>query len=406
MPRANPALFWDLFGKSGHPVRTTISEVGPLLLSRILDLNDTQESVLTLIFKIADDQGLLLLDLKDLRSLLAWVSENASELRDEYGAMASASIGAIQRSVITLEEIGGSQFFAEPALKIEHLMQRDFSGLGVISVLDATSLINTPRLYATFLLWMLSEVYEQLPEIGDCDRPRFVFFFDEAHLLFNGAPDSLIEKIEQVVRLIRSKGVGVYFVTQHPLDVPDRVLSQLGNRVQHALRAFTPSDQKAVKTAAQTFFQNPSFKTEDAITQLSVGEALVSVLDPQGKPTMVERTWIAPPTSLIGPLSAARREELIRISPMNSLYGTTIDRESAFEVLKKRREDADSTEEKSRSEKASGSGLFDMLFKSTSKRQSVAEALFKSVMRSIGSSVGREISRGVLGSVMGNRRSR
>ncbi len=400
--RGNPVLFWDIFGKSGHPVRTTVSEVGPLLMSRILDLNDTQESVLTLIFKIADDQGLLLLDLKDLRAIIAWVSENASELRDEYGAMATASIGAIQRSLITLEEMGGEQFFGEPALKISHFMQRDFSGCGVISILDATRLIQTPRLYAAFLLWFLSETYENLDEVGDLDKPRFAFFFDEAHLLFNDIPEALLDKIEQIVRLIRSKGVGVYFVTQHPLDIPDRVLSQLGNRVQHALRSFTPSDQKAVKTAARTFRQNPALDTEEAITQLAVGEALVSTLDLQGTPSIVERILIAPPSSQIGAISAERRQSAIASSPIAGMYEQALDRESAFEVLKKKK--SDEQPEAQQSKKDSEGGFFSSIFKSNSRRQSPAEALLKSVLRSVGSTIGREITRGILGSVSKNSR--
>jgi uncharacterized protein len=400
-PRGNPAAFWDLLGKNGLPVRTTISEIGPLLMARMLNLNDTQEAVLALVFKIADDQSLALLDIKDLRALLTWVNENASELRDEYVAMAKATLGAIQRSLITLEEIGGDSFFAEPALNIKHLMQRDFSGQGVISILDATDLINTPRLYATFLLWLLSEIYEELDEVGDATQPRFVFFFDEAHLLFREAPTPLLEKIEQIVRLIRSKGVGVYFATQHPQDVPDRVLSQLGNRFQHALRAFTPSDQKAVKTAAQTFFQNPNLNTEEVISQLAVGEALISVLDLQGKPTMVERTLVIPPSSQIGPIRAERREQIIQSSPMSETYKTTVDRESAYEILKKRRADGQATLKKETEEKEGG--FFSSIFKSSGKRQGAGEALVKSILRSIGSTLGREISRGILGTIGGKR---
>ena len=400
-PRGNPVVFWDLFGKSGHPVRTTVSEVGPLLMARMLNLNDTQEAVLALVFKIADDQQLALLDIKDLRALLTWVNENASQLREDYGAMANASLGAIQRSLITLEEVGGDSFFGEPALNIKHLMQRDFSGQGVISILDATDLINTPRLYAVFLLWLLSEIYEELDEVGDASQPRFVFFFDEAHLLFRDAPAPLLEKIELIVRLIRSKGVGVYFATQHPQDIPDRVLSQLGNRFQHALRAFTPSDLKAVKTAAQTFFQNPNLDTEEVISQLGVGEALISVLDLQGKPTMVERTMVAPPCSKIGPIDAQRREQIIQSSPMNETYKTAVDRESAYEILKKRREDGQADLKKVTEEKEGG--FLSSIFKSSGKRQGAGEALIKSVLRSIGSSLGREISRGILGTIAGKR---
>jgi hypothetical protein len=392
-PTGNPVALWDLYGKTGTPVRATISEIGPLLLSRMLELNDTQESVLNLIFRIADDQGLLLIDLADLRSILSWVSENAKELREEYGAMASASIGAIQRSVLSLEESGGSDFFGEPALNVKHLMQCDFSGRGVISLLDATRLVQSPRLYSMFLLWLLSEVYEALDEVGDLDAPRLAFFFDEAHLLFRDAPPALLEKVEQVVRLIRSKGVGVYFATQHPLDVPDRVLAQLSNRFQHALRAFTPADQKIIRAASETFVPNPALHVQSLLTSLGIGEALVSVLNEQGTPTMVEHCIIAPPESRIGPLSNERRHELISRSPMAATYQERIDRESAAEVLKKRREEsAKAQEEKTGS-------FWSTIFSSSGKRQGAAETLIKSVVRTVGNSLGREITRGILGSI-------
>ncbi|MDH5180732.1 MAG: DUF853 domain-containing protein, partial [Gammaproteobacteria bacterium] len=312
---ACPTVFWDIYGINGHPLRTTISEMGPLLLAALLELNDVQSGVLYAVFRIADDQGLLLLDLKDLKSMLNWVKDNAKSLQTEYGSLPAQSINAIMRALLVLEEQGGEQFFGEPALNLQDLMQIDFSGNGVISILDATQLIHQPRLYSMFLLWLLAELFEQLPEVGDPDKPKLVFFFDEAHLLFDTAPKALLEKIEQVVRLIRSKGVGIYFVTQNPLDVPEEVLGQLGNRVQHALRAFTPRDQKAVKVAAQTFRPKPGVNTEQVITQLGVGEALVSVLDTRGTPTPVERVLIAPPQSRIGPLQGAEREERLQRSP-------------------------------------------------------------------------------------------
>ncbi|PTX99687.1 ATP-binding protein [Verrucomicrobia bacterium LW23] len=335
-PVQNTLLFWDFYGKTGHPVRTTISEMGPLLLGRLFSLNPTQQGVLEMAFRIADDQGLLLLDMKDLRALLAWMGENASDLVTRYGNVTKATLGAIQRSLLSLEGAGGDTFFAEPALAFAHLMQRDANGRGIISVLDATKLMEDARLYTTFLLWLLSDLFEQLPEVGDADRPRLVFFFDEAHLLFKDAPKSLVDKIEQVVRLIRSKGVGVYFVTQNPLDIPESILGQLGNRVQHALRAFTPRDQKAVRTAAETFRQNPKIKAAEVIMELGVGEALVSVLDPEGRPGMVERILCAPPGSKIGPISAEARNAQISGSIVKGLYDNTFDRDSAYEILKRR----------------------------------------------------------------------
>ncbi len=385
-PQGSPVLLWDVFGKTGHPVRTTISEMGPLLLSRLLGLNDTQDGVLHIAFRIADDQGLLLLDLKDLRAMLEWLGENSDEVQKKYGNVHSASIGAIQRRLLVLEEEGGDVFFGEPALRIESILQKDFSGRGVISLLDATTLMNSPRLYGTFLLWLLSELFEELEEIGDPEIPRLVFFFDEAHLLFDDAPKALLQKIEQVVRLIRSKGVGVFFVTQNPLDVPDEVAAQLGNRVQHALRAFTPRDQKAVKAAAETFRQNPELNTLETITNLGVGEALISCLDESGKPGIVERVLVSPPESRIGPLEEEERTALVSRSPLKGVYDKAVDRESAFELLAKRREAAAKEEEKTEAKKGSN-------------RQSVSEAFFKSIARSIGSQVGRQLIRGILGSL-------
>ncbi|KAB2874394.1 MAG: DUF853 family protein [Bauldia sp.] len=331
---AFPVVFWDLFGKEGHPIRTTVSEMGPLLLCRLLDLNDTQEGVVNIAFRIADEEGLLLLDLKDLQSLLAYVAEKAGELTVRYGNVSKASVGAVQRSLLMLEQQGGAFFFGEPALDIAQMMRTTTDGRGVVNILAAATLMQSPRLYATFLLWLLSELFEELPEIGDPEKPRLVFFFDEAHLLFNDAPKALLEKIEQVVRLIRSKGVGVYFVTQNPLDVPDLVLAQMGNRVQHALRAFTPRDIKAVKIAADTFRPNPAFSTFEAITRLGVGEALVSTLEGKGVPSIVERTLMRPPSSRIGTITGEERAAVIAASPVGTIYDKPIDRESAFEMLR------------------------------------------------------------------------
>ena len=333
---AFPVTFWDLLGKQGHPIRTTISEMGPLLLSQLMGLSEAQEGALNIAFRIADDEGLLVLDLKDLRSLLSELAGRGSKLSTDYGNVDRRTVGAIQRRLIVLEEQGGENFFGEPALDIRELMRTTRDGRGVINVLAADQLMQAPQLYSTFLLWLLSELFEELPEIGDPEKPKLVFFFDEAHLLFNDAPDGLLDKVEQVVRLIRSKGVGVYFVTQNPLDVPDTVLAQLGNRIQHALRAFTPRDQKAVRAAAQTFRQNPAFDTEEVITQLGVGEALVSVLDPKGIPTMVERTLIRPPSSQMGPITAKERAPLIKNSAVYGLYDEAVDRESAYELLEKK----------------------------------------------------------------------
>ena len=335
-PDRFPVVFWDVFGEQGHPVRATLSEMGPVLLARLLDLNDVQEGVLNIVFRIADEQGLLLLDLKDLRAMLAMISDNAAELTKHYGNVAPATVGAIQRQLLVLENQGADKFFGEPALSIEDFIRTDRDGRGIINVLAADKLMRSPKLYATFLLWMLSELFETLPEVGDADKPKLVFFFDEAHLLFDSAPKNLMTAIEQVVRLIRSKGVGVYFITQNPLDVPDVVLGQLGNRAQHALRAFTPRDQKAVKAAAETFRQNPAFDTGEVITQLGVGEALVSMLEKGGTPAIVSRSLIAPPGSRVGPITAEERAAVIAASPLRGKYDVTIDRDSAFEVLNRR----------------------------------------------------------------------
>lgn len=393
-PRAVPTLLWDLFGERGHPVRTTMSELGPLLLANILDLNDTQTGILYGCFRIADDQGLLLLDLKDLRALLIWVSDNARTLSKQYGGLPASSLGAIQRRLMVLEQEGAECFFGEPALNLRDLMQKDFSGQGVVSILDATRLMQTPRLYSTFLLWLLSELFETLPEVGDPEQPTLVFFFDEAHLLFDSAPKALLEKIEQLVRLIRSKGVGIYFISQNPLDIPDTVLGQLGNRVQHALRAFTPRDEQAVKAAARTFRANPDFDTQSAITQLGVGEALVSVLDEQGSPTKVEITLICPPESRIGPLSAEERAVRLQASPMAGRYEAVLDRDSAFEMLARRVPKPETTTVKPPPEQAP---------KRASQRDSLLESVAKSTLRSIGSQLGRRLVRGLLGSLLGGR---
>ncbi len=330
---ASPVVFWDLFAEQGHPIRTTITEIGPLLLARMLNLNDTQEGVLSAVFRIADDQGMLLIDFKDLKAMIGYVSEHAAEFKAEYGNLSPASLGAIQRNLLALADQGGDQFFGEPSLNILDFIQTDSNGHGYINILAADKLMNTPKLYATFLLWMLSELFEQLPEVGDMDKPKLVFFFDEAHLLFDNASAALQEKIEQVVRLIRSKGVGIYFVTQNPLDLPESILGQLGNRVQHALRAFTPKDQKAVKTAADTFRANPEFKVEQAITELAVGEALISCLDEQGTPQVVQRAWVMPPYSSFSPISLEQRQTLISQSIVAGIYEKSLDRESAFELL-------------------------------------------------------------------------
>jgi len=395
--KAFPTLFWDLYGELGHPIRTTISEMGPLLLSRLLDLNETQEGVLNIGFKIADDEGLLLLDLKDLRQMMVYLAENSSTIATEYGNVSKSSVGAIQRRLLVLEQQGAEYFFGEPALELSDMMRTTSEGKGVINILSAVKLINSPKLFSTFLLWLLSELFEELPEIGDPEKPRLVFFFDEAHLLFNDAPKALVQKIEQVVRLIRSKGVGVYFVTQSPLDIPDSVLAQLGNRVQHALRAFTPRDQKAVRAVAETFRQNPAFSAKEVITELGVGEALVSTLQKKGVPSIVEQTLIRPPSSRLGPATDKEQKEVIKNSPILGKYDKAIDRKSAYEVLKKRaaqatneaeKENKNSTSKKTRSKKPS------------SKRQSAGEAFLKSAARSIGTALGSKMVRGLLGSLI------
>ena len=396
---SSPTEFWDVFGEQGLPVRSTISEMGPLLLSRLLNLNETQSGVLSIVFKVADDQGLLLLDLKDFRAMLQFIGDNASQLKTTYGNVSAASIGAIQRGLLTLEEQSAERFFGEPALNLDDLMQTNSQGQGVINVLAADKLLQFPKLYTTFLLWLLSELFEQLPEAGDLDKPKLVFFFDEAHLLFNEAPKALLEKIEQVVRLIRSKGVGIYFVTQNPMDIPDVVLGQLGNRVQHALRAFTPKDQKAVKAAAQTFRANPKLDVEKAITELGVGEALVSFLDEKGVPAAVQRGLICPPVSFIGPVAAADRERIVRASLVYGHYQKSVDRESAYERLKAKAAEAPV--------EAPGSDSGSRRTSSAPRgRQpdTMAEAMMKSVARAAGSQMGRSLVRGVLGSLFGGRR--
>jgi DNA helicase HerA-like ATPase len=441
---ACPATLWDVFADStkaqGHPVRATVSDMGPLLLARMLALNETQQGVLQLVFKIADDNGLLLLDLKDLRAMLQYVGDNASQFTTEYGNVSAASIGAIQRGVLQIDEQGGDKFFGEPMLNIADFMQT-VDGRGVINILAADQLMNSPRLYATFLLWMLSELFEQLPEVGDLEQPKLVFFFDEAHLLFKEAPAALIERIELVVRLVRSKGVGVYFVTQNPLDIPDTVLAQLGNRVQHALRAFTPRDQKAVKAAASTMRPNPTLDVEAAITELAVGEALVSFLDAKGRPSVTERVFVLPPGSQIGPITPDQRKALIAGSLVAGVYEKTVDRDSAYEKLKGRAiQSADAATQAGQaggkggqtpspaepSGRAGGmpigtaapqpsdggllGGLKDVLFGTTGprggKHEGLAEAAARSAVRSVGSAVGREIIRGVLGSLLGGGRGR
>lgn len=433
---ASPVVFWDLFAEQGHPIRTTITEIGPLLLARMLNLNDTQEGVLSAVFRIADDQGMLLIDFKDLKAMIGYVSEHAAEFKAEYGNLSPASLGAIQRNLLALADQGGDQFFGEPSLNILDFIQTDSNGHGYINILAADKLMNTPKLYATFLLWMLSELFEQLPEVGDMDKPKLVFFFDEAHLLFDNASAALQEKIEQVVRLIRSKGVGIYFVTQNPLDLPESVLGQLGNRVQHALRAFTPKDQKAVKTAADTFRANPEFKVEQAITELAVGEALISCLDEQGTPQVVERAWVMPPYSSFSPISPEQRQTLISQSIVAGIYEKRLDRESAFELLQnkvvERQQQAVQIEQEKQQAKEQ-----ELLAKQQAKEaetlakqqareqeriakeqqkeaereakqrekliQDTVGTFAKSAARSLGGSTGQKIVRGLLGSLFGRK---
>lgn len=448
--KACPVTFWDVFGKQGHPVRATISDLGPLLLGRMLNLNETQEGILQLAFKIADDHGLLLLDVKDLRAMLQYLGDNASEFQTEYGNISAASIGAIQRALLAMGEQGGEEFFGEPMLNLEDMMQTDTSGKGFINILAADQLLQSPRLYSTFLLWMLSELYENLPEVGDVEQPKMVFFFDEAHLLFDEAPKVLLQKIEQVVRLIRSKGVGVYFVTQNPLDIPDTVLGQLGNRVQHALRAYTPRDQKAVQAAAETFRPNPELDTAAVISELGVGEALISFLDEKGRPNIVQRGFIVPPASQIGAITPEQRNAIIANSIVAGVYEKAIDRESAYEKIKGRVAPASNTDpttptaptntrtnsqpassddaeawgrsaghhstgqssQPAPSQETGGSGIADALGgmfgnlfggSGIRRKDNVAETMVKSAVRTIGSQVGREIIRGVLGSIMKKR---
>lgn len=392
-PTAWPLIRWDVFGESGHPVRTTISEMGPLLLANLLELNDTQEGVLNIAFHAADEEGLLLLDLEDLQALLRFVSQNRKTLSERFGNVTPASVAAIQRRLLVLADQGAEAFFGEPALELSDLMRVDLAGRGVISALAADKLISNPRLYATFLLWLLSELFEELPEVGDPDKPTLVFFFDEAHLLFDNAPRTLLEKVEQVVRLIRSKGVGVFFVTQNPLDIPNTVLGQLGNRIQHALRAYTPRDQKAVRAAAQTFRSNPELDVEEAITQLGVGEALVSTLQERGIPGMVDRCLIRPPTSRIGPVTEAELQDVRSRSPVGGRYDKPLDRESAAEILQERAERL-AREVKPESKAAR---------KRSSRRQTPSEAMLKSTLRSMGSLLGRELMRGILGAIKRSR---
>ena len=433
---ASPVVFWDLFAEQGHPIRTTITEIGPLLLARMLNLNDTQEGVLSAVFRIADDQGMLLIDFKDLKAMIGYVSEHAAEFKAEYGNLSPASLGAIQRNLLALADQGGDQFFGEPSLNILDFIQTDSNGHGYINILAADKLMNTPKLYATFLLWMLSELFEQLPEVGDMDKPKLVFFFDEAHLLFDNASAALQEKIEQVVRLIRSKGVGIYFVTQNPLDLPESVLGQLGNRGQHALRAFTPKDQKAVKTAADTFRANPEFKVEQAITELAVGEALISCLDEQGTPQVVQRAWVMPPYSSFSPISPEQRQALISQSIVAGIYEKRLDRESAFELLQnkvvERQQQAVQIEQEKQQAKEQ-----ELLAKQQAKEaetlakqqareqeriakeqqkgaereakqrekliQDTVGTFAKSAARSLGGSTGQKIVRGLLGSLFGRK---
>lgn len=410
---AFPTIFWDLFGKQGHPVRTTVSEMGPLLLARILGLNDTQEGVLNVAFKYADDNGLLLLDLKDLRALLVEIADKSDQISMQYGNVATATVGAVQRALLVLEQQGGDNFFGEQALKLADLMRTTQDGRGYISVLAADQLMQSPRLYATFLLWLLSELFEELPEVGDPPKPRLVFFFDEAHLLFDDAPKALVDKVEQVVKLVRSKGVGVYFVTQNPVDIPESVLAQLSNRVQHALRAYTPREQKAVKVAADTFRPNPAFSTEEAITQLGVGEALVSVLEDKGIPSMVGRTMMRPPSSRLGPITPAERQQIVGTSPVAGQYDSPVDRESAYEVLTRRaRQKAEQEAQQQARDEAQGAGSRTTYRPDDyarprpaprSNRQSVGEAMVKSLARTVANQLGRQLVRGILGSLKSGR---
>lgn len=406
--QAFPVQYWDVFGEQGLPVRTTISEMGPLLLARLLNLTDIQSGVLNLVFRIADDQGLLLLDLKDLKSMLVYVAENASQYTVEYGTMSKQSIGAIQRALLVLEEQGGDFFFGEPALDIKDLIQTDSSGLGVVNILECNKLFQSPTLYSTFLLWLLSELFEELPELGDPEKPKMVFFFDEAHLLFNDAPKVLLERVEQVVRLIRSKGVGIYFISQNPADIPDSVLGQLGNRVQHALRAYTPRDQKAIKAAAQTFRQNPAFDVEKVITELGVGEALVSFLDEKGRPSIVEKAYILPPHSKVGPVEQNKKEQQMDASSYRGKYLQSVDRESAYEILQDKmfRDKEAAQAEAAKSSRSRRDPYQDTYQehrparKRGRKPDTTMEKLAKTAVNSVGRQVARELVRGLLGSFL------
>jgi hypothetical protein len=405
-----PVTFWDVFGEQGHPVRATVSEIGPLLFSRLLNLNDTQSGVLTAVFKIADDQGLLLLDLKDLQAMLQYVAAHAKEFQTQYGNISAASVGAMQRGLLTLEQQGGDKFLGEPALNLDDLMQTDGQGHGVVNILAADKLINSPQLYATFLLWMLSELFEKLPEVGDPEKPKLVFFFDEAHLLFSDLPKVIEDKVHQVVRLVRSKGVGVFFVTQSPIDVPDGILGQLGNRVQHAVRAFTPKDQKAVKAAAQTFRTNPEVNVEQVILELGVGEGLVSFLDEKGTPAMVERALVCPPRSQIGPITPEQRQQIVSGSLVAGVYEAAVDRESAYELLKQRAQQGGAQPVSAQQPAPKATSWYsDLLGPGSSagrRGDSLAETMAKSAARTLGSAVGRQIVRGVLGSLLGGTRRR
>ncbi|MGE6981204.1 helicase HerA-like C-terminal domain-containing protein [Kluyvera intermedia] len=410
-PHANPVVVWDIFGEKGHPVRATVSDLGPLLLARLLNLNEVQSGVLNIIFRIADDQGLLLLDFKDLRAITQYIGDNAKSFQNQYGNISTASVGAIQRGLLTLEQQGAEHFFGEPMLDIKDWMRTDSNGKGIINILSAEKLYQMPKLYAASLLWMLSELYEQLPEAGDLDKPKLVFFFDEAHLLFSDAPQVLLDKIEQVIRLIRSKGVGVYFVSQNPSDIPDAVLGQLGNRVQHALRAFTPKDQKAVKTAAQTMRANPAFNTEQAIQELGTGEALISFLDAKGSPSIVERAMVIAPDSRMGPVTDDERNGLINNSPLYGKYEDEVDRESAFEMLQKGIENsagqADAPPAKGQQSTDDGGllgGLKDIIFGTTGPRGGKHDGLVQTAAKSAVRQVTNQIVRGMLGSLLGGRR--
>lgn len=403
----SPVTLWDVFGKQGHPLRATVSEMGPLLLSRMLQLNDTQEGVLTIAFKIADESGMLLLDLKDLQSMLQFVGENADEITTKYGNVSKASIGAIQRGLLQLEQQGAEEFFGEPAVKLDDFMQT-VGGRGVLNLLAADQLINAPKVYSTFLLWLLSELFENLPEAGDLEKPKLVFFFDEAHLLFSDAPAALVEKVEQVVRLIRSKGVGVYFVTQNPADIPEKVLAQLGNRVQHALRAYTPQEQKGVKAAASSFRENPKVDTEKVITELGVGEVLVSMLDEKGIPTMVDRAFVVPPVGHLGPITADQRQQLMNTSLVAGVYEKAVDRESAFEILQRKTEEKQAAQQQLEAQEAAAKQVKEEEKAARAAARapdSMWESIGKSVARSASSSIGRQIGnqivRGVLGGILG-----